>query len=363
MVYGRRISNEFLRLGGVVSTSGARGNIGLNAAYVNRTSGPAVGIRVRCETSEPINEVYVFNDVTTGTRANVLLRADVYNWTTAATSQPGTTLLASSDNATLPASDDRWVRLTFSTPYTPTTGEYVFIVVHNVGATPTVDFAGIQNDSNANSPVTYHGLAPFSATNGFNTAGTSRSELPHIIVQGSSTIYGNPISSSSSISSFVGRRGILFSDEIKRFRSGFWRISSAASALSRLQIFDLSTPPGGTPLYDRVLTATEAITGIVWMDFDLSTLPGNGPFVLCAATSATAAYGSLGIIEGYSDFPAIFDAISIDNFANPPVVTEVAGNWVVDRSRLYGMFMEVYDVVTPSGSSGIPLGRIISGGV
>jgi hypothetical protein len=263
----------------------------------------------------------------------------------------------------LPALDDRWVRIPFSTPYTPTAGEYVFIVVHNVGATPTVDFAGIQSDSNNNNGVIYPATVPFSTTNGFNTAGTSRPEVPHVIVQGTSTIYGNPFTISSSVATFVGRRGILLSNDIKKFRTGFWRIATNSSLLTRLQIFDLATSPGGTPLYDRVLTAAEAFLGTVWMDFDLSTLPGNGPFVLCAAVSASLAYGSLAVIEGYSDFSALFDDFSADNFANPPVVTEVAGNWVVDRSRVGGMYMEVLDVITPSGSGGIPLGRLISGGV
>jgi hypothetical protein len=363
MPYGRRIAHDAFRMGITSSTGGARGNTPLNATYVNRTSGPAIGIRVRCETNEPINEVYVLNDLTTGTRANVLLRADVYNWTTAATSQPGTTLLASSNNATLPATDDRWIRFTFSTPYTPSAGEYVFIVIHNVSAVPATDFAGIMSDSNMGNALTYHATFPFSTANGFNTAGTTRGETPHVIVQGTSTIYGYPFTLSSSIGTFVGRRGILLSDDIKRFRAGFWRIASSSGSLTRLQIFDLATPPGGTPLYDRVLTATEAIMGTVWMDFDLSTLPGSGPFVLCAATSATVPYGSIAVIEDYASFPAIFDALSNDNFANPPAVTEVAGNWVVDRSRLGGMYMEVLDVITPSGSGGIPIGRIISGGV
>lgn len=356
MVYGRRIGNIPFRLGGSFSTAGARANQTLNGAYVNRTSGPAVAIRVRCETNEPINEVYVLNDATTGTRANVSLRADVYDWSSATQSQPGTTLRASSNLASLPATDDRWVRFTFPTPYTPSSGEYVFVVVHNLAAAPATDFAGIMIDSNGDTNVTYHATVPFSTTNGFNTGGSARIEMPHIIVQGTNTIYGNPIGNVAAMSTFLGRRGVLLSEEIKRFRAGFWRSATTSSNLARLQIFDLSTPPGGTPLYDRALTATEALLGTVWMDFDLSTLPGSGPFVLCASVSSSLSYGGMCNIEDYTSFQTVFDSLSLDNFANSPVVTEVAGNWVVDRSRWGGMFMEVLDVVS-SGSTPQPFMR------
>ena len=354
--YRPRTGQAGLRIGGIFGSSGSRANIALNAAYVNRTSGPAVGIRIRCETNEPINELYILLDAIVGTRTNITMRADLYDYGT--TTQPGTTLRASSDVATLPATDDRWIRFVFSTPYTPTAGEYVYAVFHNLAVAPVTDHPLVFVDSAASFDINHHFTEGYSSINGFSTAGTNRSELAHVVVQGASTVYGLPVTLLSSITAFTGRRGILLSQEIKKYKISFLRTSSPSTALIDFQVFDLSTPPTGTPLYSQALLPQEESLGEVLLNLDCSTLPGTGPFVFCLSTSSSLAQGGTGLIEGYSDFPSVFDLFSSDNFANPATVTEVAGNWVVDRSRLMGGFaFDVSGIVASSGSSPQPFMR------
>lgn len=350
MPYRHRSINPSFRIGGSLGSSGTRTNLGLNTAYVHRTSGAAVGFRIRCETNEPINELYIFLDATTGTRGNVTMRADLYNY--GSPTQPGTTLLASSSVTALPGSDDRWIRFVFSTPYTPSVGDHVFAVFHNLAASPATDFPSIMTDSAASTDIAHALTRGASSTVGFSAAGTDRPELPHLVVQGTSTVYGSPCTALGTISAFNGRRGILLSEEIKKYKVSYLRLATQSSVLVAAQIFNLSTPPTGVPLFSQNMTPEEEALGIVRLDLDLSALPGSGPFVFCVSTSSTMSQAGIVLIEGYSDFPAIFDAYSDDNFVNPPVVTEVAGNWVIDRSRLYGgVFLDISDLATISGST------------
>jgi hypothetical protein len=261
-------------------------------------------------------------------------------------SQPGLTLRATSDVASLPATDDRWIRFVFSTPYTPAIGEWVFIVFENTAAVPATNFPQILNGSAAQTALQSRRIAQFSTVNGYSTNGTGQGELPHVIVQGSNT-YGQPITALGSVATFTGRRGILIGPEWKSFlpqRVNF----NPGTANNRLQIFELSEPPTGTPIVDLpIVTAFDGLVGSMLFNFDFSTLSGSGPWVLCTNTASSLAFGSLGLIEGYSDYPAIFDAL-YDNFAMCPSVIQSGSTWVVNRDRAGGMTVELDGLATPS---------------
>lgn len=357
MSYKLRSIGTALQIGGLVASSGSRANFSVNSAYVHRTSGAAIGIRYFCETNEPITEAYLCLDALTGTRANVTMQASVYNWSSTQTAQPSTTLLATSSVATMPASDDRWIRFVFPTPYTPAVDECVFIVFENLAVSPAVDFPGILTSNSASNDIVSPRMRGFSTVNGFSTAGTNISELSHLVVQGTSTLNGMPYTLLGSVATFNGRRGILLSEEVKKCEISFLRIGAVTGVYGNFEIFNLSEPPTGTPLYTKVLSAEEKSLGIFNLNLDLSTLPGSGPFVFCLSTTSTVSYSSLGQIEGYADYPSLFDIWSSDNFIHPPVVTQSGSSWVIDRSRNFGLEMSVSGIITPSGSTPQPFMR------
>lgn len=357
------VAEDGFTTGSVHVSGGSRTNHSLNSAFVRGVSGAAVGIRYRCLTNQPINELYVFNDLTTGTRANVSLLARVYDVAASGT-QAGTTLLATSNAATLPAADDRWIRFVFPTPYTPAAGEWVWLNVENTAAAPATDFCGIMNASAANNPRTTFSPTAFTTTNGWSTAGTSNIELPNVILQGSATVAGMPWTLLSTVGTFVGKRGVLLSSDLKRFQYNWFRQWVNSNTWTNLQVYDLATPPTGTPLIDLSIPSSGldrflGLTDVSSLNF--STLPGSGPFVLCTVFSATQNQGGMLQIEDYASFPTLFDRFTEDNFLNPAYVFESAGNWVIDRSRTGGMMLAANDVVSSGG--GLFLPRSFDGGL
>lgn len=340
-----------IRAGAFWSTSGSRTNFPLNSAFVRGVSGAAIGCRYRCITNEPINEFYTFNDQTTGTRANVTMVCKLWNMTTTSTTQPGTTLLATSNTISLPATDDTWLRFVFPSPYTPAVGENVFFTVENLAAAPATDRPGIINSSAMDSGTNITITSGFSTTNGFSTAGTIVTELPHVILQGTNTVYGNPYTASGATGSFVGKRGILLSGDIKKLVPVYCRPLTTGGSWTGIQIYDLGTPPSGSALLTVLVNdPIDRLNGYCDMTgVNLSTLPGSGPFVVCATYSSTQATNGPLLIEDYASFPALFDRFSEDNFSFPPYVQETAGNWVVDRSRTGGLHIEFLDTYASGG--------------
>lgn len=350
--------------GSIHGTSGSRTNHPLNSAFVRGVSGAAVGIRYRCLTNQPINELYVFNDLTTGTRANVSLLARVYDVAASGT-QAGTTLHATSNAATLPAADDRWIRFVFPTPYTPTAGEWVWLNVQNTAAAPATDFCGIMNGSAASTFRPSFSPTQYTTTNGWSTAGSIAGELPHVILQGSATVAGMPWTILGNVATFVGKRGILLGPNLKRFQYNWFRTAAGGSSWTNLQVYDIATPPTGAPLIDLSIPSSGldravGITDVSALNF--AALPGNGPFVLCTEFSATQSQTGMLQIEDYTSFPTLFDRFTEDNFLNPAYVFESAGNWVIDRSRTGGMMLAANDVIA-TGGGGLKLFPGLNGGM
>jgi hypothetical protein len=358
----RQNAIEQLRIGSTWGTSGSRTAASLNSAFVKGTSGAAIGIRYKSRYATPINELYQFLDLTTGTRANVSMVAKLWDVNASGT-QPGATLLATSSSASLPAADDRWIRFVFPSPYTPAIGEWVFFTVENTAAAPATDFPGILNSSAMNTGVTTGAFNGYSTANGFNTGGTSVGELPLVILHNAGEVIGNPFLSAGTVGTFVGKRGVLLGEGIKGYKVDYWRTATSSSAIRNVQIYDLATPPGGTPLLDYAVNdVLDRAIGLARVGWDLSTLPGSGPFVMCVALSSTVSHGGMVLIEDYASYPAVFDAFSADNFAYNPYVYESAGNWVIDRSRIGGQYLEIRDTASGGGGGGIKMFPGLNGG-
>lgn len=351
MPWGERNVGDFrgVTLGQTVGTSGSRTGHALNAAFSRGVSGPAVGIRFRALANQPINEVYAFVFSTTGTRANVSLVARIWDAAASGT-QPGTVLRATSNASALPSADLRWIRFAFPTPYTPSVGEYVFITIENTATAPATDFCSLQNASAAQNPNTNVVTAFFTTTNGFSSAGTAATEGAHVVLQGSNVVAGNHVTAQGSLATFVGKRGILLSQDIKRFKIRWGRVASANNNWTNLQIYDFATPPTGTPLLNFVMPAgLDRLAGIAELNWDLSTLPGPGPFVLCQVFSASNTVVQIGDTEDYATFSSVFDLFSADNFSYAPYVQETAGSWVVNRRYFGGLYLEANDIAATGG--------------
>ena len=128
-------------IGNIYVLSGSRTATSLNSAYVNNTSGAGVAVRYMASTADSIDEFYIMLDAITGTRANITMTCIINNESGA--SRAGSTTRATSTATTMPSADDKWIKFTFGTPYTPVVGEVLWFIAYNASASPTVDYPQI----------------------------------------------------------------------------------------------------------------------------------------------------------------------------------------------------------------------------
>lgn len=336
----------------VFGASGSRTNIALNAAYSHGVSGTAIAVRFLARSTDPINELYIFLDATTGTRANVLLACDIYNEHATSATQPGSTLRDSATAVAYPASDDQWIKFTFGSPYSPAAiGETIWFVVYNTAGAPATDFAGIVNANNTSSVSINLGVG-YSTTNGFSTAGTGQAEMPFVVVQGTES-YGNPLLNTSTFfASNTRKRGMVFQPpvNVNLLSVEF----SGSTALTGIQIFDNSQAPGDTPLFSYALgtdagqSRDEIIGHKMLANTPLLEAGTTYYIVTTFATNTSSPTG--GRIEDYSTYSAIFDDM-IDNAGLcASVIDNGAGGWTVDNSFFPNL--RIYVSAFPAAASG-----------
>jgi hypothetical protein len=358
--------NQVFSIGGGGFSSGSRSNVSLNSAYVHLTSGAGYGFRFRAQSTGDLQEFYAFLDATTGTRANVSLRCRLYEGNQGTNiTRPGGTLLATATDASLPASDDRWIRWEFPSPVTVTENNVYWLVIDNLAAVPATDFPSIINGLNFRHSNRMSNDTPiaswYSTTNGFSTAGNSAGIVGVYVVNG--IAYGNPFSLAvtSPNTSNTLRHGALFANELSKFK--YWGVSidSVAASTNLLQIHNASVAPGSGVLYSQTIPTAlaQSTQGTLLVpDADVS---GSGEFIVSvSATSNTSTPAGLQI-EGYSDYPAIFNQF-FDGITCCKAIQEVAGTWQVIPGTMCRLSMLISEIKAASGS-GIPIGRLISGGV
>lgn len=125
-----------LRVGSIRSSAGT---FALNTAYTYGTAGHrAVCISIIALRSEAITSVYVYCTAIWGTggTVNVELR------NAASLTAPGSTLHASQSGVAVPGAN-KWIKCTFSSPYTVTAGTCYFLVIGNSDADPTNQYPTI----------------------------------------------------------------------------------------------------------------------------------------------------------------------------------------------------------------------------
>lgn len=335
------------RLGTSFLSSGTRAAISLNSAYVHRTSGAGIAVRIESPISGPLNEVLLFLDAVGGTLGSITMRCRIYN-ESAAAAQPGTTLLATASTVTMPGAVDQWIRAQFATPYNVTAGEVLWIVWDNTAAAPATNFPQILTSTNT---VQLGGgrFQPYSSTNGFSTAGTLQSEMPNMFQIGS-TWYGNPITQGA-VNLFTSntlKRGIVITPRVNVVVKGFDGVSGAN--LTQFDVYESTQLPNDTPIHTFSLSALERLLNTYTLSSPITLFRGRTYYIVADFSSNTNSPGG-GQVENYSAFPAAFDQM-IDGMYYVAGVQEVAGNaWSLFNNFVPNLRVVINDFELPTITS------------
>ncbi len=346
-------------LGSYPIASGSRSNTALNAAFVNGTSGNAVAVRYMANTTDPIDELYLFLDTITGTRGNITMAAKIYN-ENAFAARTGSTERDASTATSMPASDDQWIKFTFGTPYTPAIGEILWLVAYNTAADPATDYPHILTSiSTAAGGVTggVGNMAGYTTTAGFSANGSAAGKLPFVIKQGSN-YFGQPFTQRATVySSNQLERGIVITPSEDVVVTGVvFEGGNVAAALIR--ILADATAPGGTALYEYDLDSdTNQTTNDVCNAKVFSTpvtLSGGTTYKVTMTFSANATIPSGAQIEDYSSYSSMFDTLrEYDTMFQPwSAIDNGAGGWTIDKAFLPAITLIVRDYPAISGGSG-----------
>lgn len=352
-------------IGQGVLITGSRANIPLNAAYNHLVSGPAMGYRFRAQAAGPLQEFYAFLDATTGNRANVSMRCRLYQDNNSASSfRPSSNLIATATNTALPASDDRWIRWEFPTPPPLTFDENYWIIIDNLAAAPATDFPGILTGLNfrtANRSVQLEPLQTgYSTTNGYSSNGVGVLFSGIYVVDG--LAFGQPFTSSANAyTSNQLRHGALFAKGIESFLYYSFLADGTGSTTNILEVQNAANTPGSGVMFTANIPTANADLTLGTLFNPRLDLSGADEYIVSLRATANVTTPSSLRIEGYADYPAVFDQF-FDGVVNCKAIEEVAGQWQVIPGAMARINLLI-DSIKPSSSSGIPLGRIISGGV
>jgi hypothetical protein len=337
--------------------SGSRGNLALDAAYVHGVSGDAIAVRYSCPTADPINELYVFLDANGGTLGNITMACDIYNEHATTISQPGSTLRNSSTATVMPDAVDKWIKFTFGTPYTPSVGEIIWLIIRNTSASPTVDFPQLMTTNTVilGRPAGWGWTECYQTGVGFSSAGASLSqEMPFIVKQGIK-YFGHPYTqiTASYHASNMLKRGIVFTitGSVKIFGVEFTGIV----AYSGFEIFDNATGPGGVPLHTFALgsdanQSRDEVIGAKIFNLPITLPAGTYKAVLTFAATSPQPYTAQ--IEDYASYSSVFDELADGFNVCHGCIDNGAGGWTIEKNATKAIMLLIDEFVASSGSSG-----------
>jgi hypothetical protein len=335
-------------------TTGSRANFPINSAYVHLTSGAGYAVRFRAQSAGPLQEFYALLDATTGNRANVSLRGRLYQDNNAASSsRPSSNLIATANNASLPASDDRWVRWTFPTPPSLVLNENYWFVVDNLAAAPATDFPSLLTGFNfrtSNRATNTELLgSSFSSVNGFTTNGSGAGAFFVYVVDG--LAYGNPFTAATNTpyTSNQLRHGALFASEFERFQYYSPQIDGIALATNLFEVHDANVSVGSGVLYSSSIPTGNADSTLGTILIPSVDVSGAAEYVVSVRATANTSGPSGLFIEGYADYPAVFDQF-FDGIVTCKAIQEVSGAWQVVPG-VAARFQMMIDSIKPNAGS------------
>lgn len=334
--------------------SGSRTATSLNAAFVNGVSGPAVAVRYLAQTTDTIDELYIFLDNNAGTLGNITMAAEIFNEHATTAARTGSTSRDTSTATVMPAAVDKWIKFTFGTPYTPTVGEVLWLVAYNTSASPAVDYPQILTGTTATLPrVSSASMMAmgYTTTGGFTPSGTAATDMPFMIKQGS-RYFGNPWTQRNSTyyTNNTRERGVtLTMSEDVIVNGGTFDV---AANLAALRIMADATAPGGSALneYDLDSDANETTNDIIGAKcFDaMVRLRGGTTYKLTLTYSGNSQAPAVMQIEDYSTYSSAFDALRAEDTMICPwgVIDNGAGGWTADKAICpeIGLFVSSFPV-------------------
>lgn len=367
-MFSRNNPRAIFHLGVSAFVTGSRTGFALNSSYTHLTSGTAYALRFIAPVTGPLSKAYVLLDATTGTRGNITVEGLLYqNNSATSTVRPGSTLLAQSNAAALPATDDRWIEIVFPTPATVTQNQVYWLIFRNLATNPATDFPTILSTANFRISATVQDqgwFTGFQSTNGFSTNGTSLA-LSQGIVLIDNEPYGNPftLSSTTGYATNQLRHGARFRNELKHFKIysvGADSLSGPTSGQYIFEIQDATQPPGSGIQYQQIITPYTIPEAIFNRFHPATTLTGNNDFIASAISATNNSTPAIFRIEGYSDFPTMFDKF-IDNMVFCQAVQEIGGAWVDLPGDVARFQICIDDLAIPT-SGGLLLPRGMNGG-
>ncbi len=364
-----RTTSQISAIGYCSITGGARANFSLNAAFVNATSGTGLGIRYMAQTVDTIDELYVFLDATTGTRGNVTMECSIYNEAAANAARAGTTVRDVSTATAYPASDDMWIKFTFGTPYTPTVGEILWLVIYNTAGAPGTDFPQIMTSNTITLPNFANNAAlAFTTSTGFSTNGTAVQETPFVIKQGSN-YFGQPFTqfNGAYYTNNQLERGFQFTPTEDVVVQGYMN-TSATTSFALARILADATAPGGTAEneYDLDSDANETTNDICGAKiFDAAvTVSGGATHKFTLTYSANSQLPGVIQIEDYATYSGVFDALRAENALTMPwgAIDNGAGGWTIDKAIApqFALLVQDYPAIA-AGGGGNTITQLLGG--
>jgi hypothetical protein len=345
-----------------IGSQGTRTPSSLNGAYVHGVSGPGVATRFSAGSTAGLTEARIFLDLTTGTRANVSLRARMY--TAAANGQPSTTLVATSDAITYPSADDRWVTASFSSPPALTRGNLYFVVWDNTASAPATDFPGILTQTNHGyGSLNAFSVAGYTTANGFSTGGSVQLEMPAIFSFNNGLNTGQPFTQQGVV--FANNtlwRGSVFPNRVKNYP--IFAFVCNPTTPTEFRIYRSNQLPGDTPIFSQSISAGERVSQICYLDPPL-TLTGSADFYIVQNASVNSTAPNHGQIEDYSSISATIDEMLNDNLGFCTGVQDNGANgWnLFPTSFPAGGWLFVDDRATGGGGGGLRLFPGFNGGL
>lgn len=353
-------------IGAVRAASGSTTSLALNAAYVHLTSGTAMALRYFAMTADPIDELYVYIAAATVTPGT--LRARIYNEQAGQPVRPGSTQRGGNGTTADALLADRFIKITFASPYTPAIGEMLWIVIDNTDATPATNNFSLHTaitPTYLTGTVGNYNVSQFySNTAGFTTNGTSAARCPWIIKQGSN-YFGWPWNSlgTNPIPSNTRKKGIKFTPR-KTVRLLGYDTDGGSTSHVKLQIFGPGQLPNDTPLYEFNLdtdanqTQNDVIGSKIFATQPI--LYGGteyrAVFTIAVSLGLTTSglIGVNGLSYPGSAYESVIDAVRLADTHRYPVGTEDSGSntWIDYKGTCPGIRMLISDYVNDPSFSG-----------
>ena len=353
-------ARAYNHIGAFRAASGSTTSQAQSVAYVHQTSGNAFAFRYVAERAGPINAFWIFCPAIAGTGGTV--RARIYNEQAAQASRPGSTLRATNTAADTPAAN-KWIKITFGTPYSCTKGEILWIVIDNTDGVPATNnwslWTVLTPNYQTQSVSTLVSAQFYSTTGGFSANGTDCSRTPWMMDHGG-VIYGLPYTNGGTTFALdTQKKGIKF------FPHTSLKIDhievSPQDRLSKLQIYGPGQLPNDTPLHEFNFDTDANQTTNDYLGtkiFDAVTLYAGLEYRLVFTLSLAAVVMNGGSIGDYvgGTYESTIDAIRLDpiNTHTFPIATVDSGSntWTDDKTHVPGFRVGVSEYLgTPSFSA------------